>query len=201
MTLTYDDSGSVIGLRVHETTYSLTALAALTIRLQTIENEREELRARLERAEGEREQLQAELAALQECYADRDQDLAYEYTERMAAKAKAEAWYEVATVYADHEDDCAITPGRPETCTCGYASFIQRAMATGQAPAPASTPHGRLVALGRATLAWADAQRAWQAAVADRTLTNSGGAAAIAARDAAKQAYEAALAAAQEANQ
>lgn len=54
-----------------------------------------------------------------------------------------------------------------------------------------------LVALGRAALARAAAQVAWDRAVADRLLTNSGGAAAIAARDAAEQAYQAALQAAQ----
>ena len=91
---------------------------------------------------------------LLELYADRCRDLAYEYEGRVAAEDACELWRDVATVYADHTADCAIVPGQSETCTCGYSRYVGRAIQTDYERAKPPTPYARLVALGRAALAY-----------------------------------------------
>lgn len=134
--------------------------------LITTEATIETLITRLERAEAEREALRAEVARLRECYADRDRSLEFEYNARMAAEAQADAWREAATFYADHDAACQITPGSPDTCTCGYSRAIGTAMAADRIGPTEPTPYAREVAVGRATLAAARAEAAYMTHIA-----------------------------------
>lgn len=104
-----------------------------------------------------------DLAVVGECYADRDRDLAFEYTARMAAEAQADAWRAVATIHADHEDYCDHNAG---DCICGYSRAYSAAIQADYTAAAPRTPYAREVAVGRATLAAARAEAAYMAEVA-----------------------------------
>lgn len=98
-------------------------------------------------------------ASLAELLADRESDLSYEFDARVAAERLNDALSDLAA-YSEHDDhyDCDA-----QTCACGLdraQARVKAARAAWEAVAGKGTPHARVVALGRATLAYERAKTA-----------------------------------------
>ena len=86
-------------------------------------------------------------------YADRCADLAFECEARMAAERLNDALLDLRA-YLQHDDGCD-----DQTCVCGLTRRDAHAMRLRSTPPPPPTSYARLVALGRAALAYARARR------------------------------------------
>lgn len=153
----YNSANELIGLTMNSTTYSPEMLLTLIARLERAEADREQVRAAA--AQGEEV-----IALLNEQVSDRESDLSYEYDARVYAEAVSDALRDLADGWAYHAHTCAANAttwqtasGRPD-CTCGYDRAMQRVR---DVPGPplANTPLMRIVALGRAALAYAQARK------------------------------------------